>query len=237
MDVQESSSDAPVASIASALRGDGAAVVHSLAPAETADAVASNLRAYFDAEGTYAQCDFNGYKTLRLSAILARSRASANLIGHERVLGVLDEILLAHCINYRIGSTTAIEILPGEGDQTLHRDDSIYPARMPGMEWQVSVMWALTDFTAENGATRVVLGSHREWMREGGRPTDEIQKAMHRGSAIRATAPSSASIPTRRTAVGFSRTSLTNLKPNIRCVAIRLTADEIGVPYVIESGI
>ena len=49
--------------------------------------------------------------------------------------------------------------------------------------------------------------------------------------------PSSASIPTRRTAVGFSRTNLTNLKPNVRCVAIRLTADEIGVPYVIESGI
>ena len=56
MDVQEFSSDAPVASIASALRGDGAAMVHNLAPAETADAVAGGLRAYFDAEGTYAQC-------------------------------------------------------------------------------------------------------------------------------------------------------------------------------------
>jgi ectoine hydroxylase-related dioxygenase (phytanoyl-CoA dioxygenase family) len=75
---------------------------------------------------------------------------------------VADGILLAHCINYRIGSLTAIEIHPGETDQSLHLDDGIYPVRMPGMQLQISAMWALEDFTEENGATRVALGSHRD---------------------------------------------------------------------------
>lgn len=178
--------DAPIAEIVKALRADGAVVVRALAPVDVVGAVAADLRAHFDAEGTYAQCDFNGYKTLRLSAVLARSRASADLIGHERMLEVLDEILLPNCINYRIGSTTAIEILPGENDQVLHRDDSIYPARLPGMEWQVSVMWALTDFTLENGATRVVPGSHREWVRDGdlGELGSVVQEPMAQGSAL-----------------------------------------------------
>lgn len=186
MVLQTFTKDAPVAEIVKALRADGAAVVHDFAPVETCDRVAADLRAYFDAEGTYAQCDFNGYKTLRLSRVLAYSRAAADLIGHERMLEVLDEILLPNCINYRVGSTTAIEILPGEGDQVLHRDDSIYPARMPGMEWQASVMWALTDFTPENGATRVVPGSHREWVRDGdlGPLEEPVQESMSRGSAL-----------------------------------------------------
>ena len=54
---------------------------------------------------------------------------------------------------------TAIEILPGEDGQALHRDDTIYPIDLAGMELQIGVMWAINDFTAENGATRVVPGS------------------------------------------------------------------------------
>ena len=56
---------------------------------------------------------------------------------------------------------SAIEILPGESAQALHRDDSLYPIENAGMELQIGVMWALDGFTAENGGTRVVLGSHR----------------------------------------------------------------------------
>ena len=185
MTLQEFTPDTSTGTIIAAMRRDGAAIIHELASPHISDTVANDLRNHFDAEGTYAQCDFNGYKTLRLSAILARSRASADLIGHDRVLEILDAVLLPNCINYRIGSTTAIEILPGEDHQVLHRDDSIYPARMPGMEWQVGVMWALNDFTPENGATRVVPGSHRDWMDDtaldGSRA---IQTAMKKGSVL-----------------------------------------------------
>jgi len=146
--------------IIEALKRDGAAIVrHAVAPT-VADAVLAELRAPFDRVGKCDENDFNGYKTLRVSGILGISPTSPELVAHPLVMKVADAVLLAHCINYRIGSLTAIEIQPGEAEQFLHLDDNIYPFRIPGMQLQISAMWALEDFTAENGATRVALGSH-----------------------------------------------------------------------------
>jgi ectoine hydroxylase-related dioxygenase (phytanoyl-CoA dioxygenase family) len=153
--------DASTPDIVAALNRDGGVIVREQVSPEVADTVLRELREHFDTEGTESQGDFNGYKTLRLSGILARSRTSALLIGHSRVMDVADSILLPHCINYQIGSTTAIEIHPGETEQRLHTDDAIYPIQIPGLPIQISAMWALDDFTVENGATRLMLGSHR----------------------------------------------------------------------------
>lgn len=162
MALQYFDSDVDNDSVVEALRRDGAAVVERQVPAATADAVLAELRHQFDSQGRNDESDFNGYKTLRASGVLAWSPTSAELVAHPRVLAVCDAVLLEHCLNYRIGSLTAIEIHPGETDQSLHTDDGIYPLRLPGMQLQVSALWALQDFTRENGATRVVLGSHRE---------------------------------------------------------------------------
>ncbi len=176
--------DAGADGIVTALRRDGAVILVGQASPDVADTVTQELRGSFDAEGTDFENDFNGRRTLRVSGILARSRSSAALIADARVLEIIDPVLLPHCVNYRIGSTTGIEILPGEGDQVLHTDDSIYPMRVPGVEWQVGVIWALTDFTIENGATRVIPGSHRCL---GPVPASEecvVQAAMPKGSAL-----------------------------------------------------
>jgi ectoine hydroxylase-related dioxygenase (phytanoyl-CoA dioxygenase family) len=69
---------------------------------------------------------------------------------------VVDAILKPNCQNFQLGSCTAIEIRPGEKAQVLHRDDDIYPIRIPKVEFQISAMWALNDFTLQNGATQVV---------------------------------------------------------------------------------
>jgi len=153
-------SDADSADVIKAVRSDGAAIVKNQIAPEVADAVLSELRTPFDEVGKFDESDFNGYTTLRVSGILAISPTSADLVAHPRVIEVADDILLDHCVNYRIGSLTAIEIHPGESDQYMHVDDGIYPVRMPGMQLQISAMWALQDFTEENGATRVALGSH-----------------------------------------------------------------------------
>jgi ectoine hydroxylase-related dioxygenase (phytanoyl-CoA dioxygenase family) len=148
--------------VVAALQRDGAVVVKEQVAPEIVDQVQTDLREPFDTLGKFDQNRFNGYKTLRLNSILALSRTSAELVGHSRVLEVADAILLPHCVNYRIGSLTAIEIHPGEEDQPLHTDDVIYPIRIPGVEWQLSAMWSLHDFDENNGATRVVPGSHQQ---------------------------------------------------------------------------
>ena len=154
--------DSDSTSIVAAIKRDGAAVVVNQILPETADTILAELREPFDSQGRKDESDFNGYKTLRASGVLAWSPTSPEVVAHPRAMDVCDAILLEHCCNYRIGSLTAIEIYPGETDQNLHTDDGIYPVRIPGMQLQVSCMWALQDFTLKNGATRVVLGSHRE---------------------------------------------------------------------------
>ena len=138
--------------VAAALRHGGAAVVTDVADKGIVEACAAEMRDEFDRRGRLQENDFNGYRTLRISSVLGYAPSTAALIGHPLVLAVADAVLKAHCISYRIGSTTGIEIHPGERDQELHTDDSIYPVRIPGMEFQIGVMWALTDFTRENGA-------------------------------------------------------------------------------------
>jgi len=153
---------ADIGAIIEALRCDGAVVVNDLAELGLVDTIRTELRPQFDHYGLKSQSDFNGTRTLRCSSSLLSSAPSAvDLVDHDMLVSVADSILLPHCATYQIGSMSAIEILPGESAQALHRDDSLYPIDNAGMELQIGVMWALDEFTLDNGGTRVVLGSHR----------------------------------------------------------------------------
>ena len=177
--------DAPVSDIVEAIRFDGAAIVENYIDDAVADEVRDDLREPFDQVGRSTESDFNGYTTLRVNSVLDISPASAGIVGHRGMMRVLDAILLDHCTSYLIGSCTAIEIHPGETAQVLHRDDTIYPVQIPGIELQVSVMWALETFTDVNGATRLVPQSHRwpPWRSPG--PDDPVVSAeMPKGSAL-----------------------------------------------------
>jgi len=144
------------------LRRDGAVVIKNLAKPELVNAVSTELRVQFDADRTTKHSDFDGDLTLRCSASLLRAAPSAAaLMDHDMLVEIADAILLPHCATYQLGSMTGIEIHPGERAQPLHRDDSLYPIEISGLELQIGVMWALDDFTEENGGTRVVLNSHR----------------------------------------------------------------------------
>ena len=76
---------------------------------------------------------------------------------HPLVLGALEHVLGPH---FQLSGPTGIEIGPGEVEQVLHRDDDIYPIARPHPQLVTNVMWAFDDFTVENGATRLVPGSH-----------------------------------------------------------------------------
>ena len=176
---------ADTAAVVEMLRRDGAVVVKDLAKPRLVDTIRSELRPELDSCGLEAKSHFNGSLTLRTNGILSVAPSAAELVDHDMVVRVADEILLPHCATYQVGSLTAIEILPGESEQALHRDDSLYPIDNAGMELQIGVMWALDDFTEENGGTRVVLGSHR-FLRSWHLPglTDWESAVMPKGSAL-----------------------------------------------------
>jgi len=185
MSVPRLPSDATAEAVVAELHRNGAVVVERLLPAEVMTRSAAEMRERFDTLGRRASSDFNGYTTLRIGSVLGFAPTTAEMIGHPLVVGVADAVLLPFCETYRIGSTSGIEILPGEGDQVLHRDDTIYPLHsLPGLETQIGVMWAIDDFTERNGATRVLPFSHRH---KHYLPPDEagvVQAAMPRGSAL-----------------------------------------------------
>ena len=188
MKMQYFEADASDHEVIEALQRDGVCVVLNQAPAEIIDAVNADFRAPFDELGRLDEDDFNGYKTLRIAGVLGVSRAAADLVEHPRVLAVADAVLLPNCENYRIGSLSGIEILPGEDEQILHVDDSIYPLRLGSTQLQISAMWALADFTVENGATHVVPGSHHTPVYTGFRmdesAAETVQAVMPSGSLL-----------------------------------------------------
>jgi ectoine hydroxylase-related dioxygenase (phytanoyl-CoA dioxygenase family) len=102
---------------------------------------------------------FEGFRTRRIYGLFGKTRSLDALAIHPVVLGVLDGVL-GH---YQLSAPTGIAIGPGEAAQPLHPDDGIYPLPRPHAEVVVNIMWPLQDFTAANGATRIVPGSH-QWV-------------------------------------------------------------------------
>jgi len=101
--------------------------------------------------------DFLGTRTRRLFNLLARDPLFARVPVHEAVLPLVERVLDPEC---PLSSLTAIEMQPGETAQPLHADDGSIPLAKPHAPITCTAIWALSDFTEQNGGTRVVSGSH-----------------------------------------------------------------------------
>lgn len=101
-----------------------------------------------------------GIATKRMYNLLARDELFAAMPLHPRILPIVEALLDRGCL---LSGMTAIDIGPGEVAQPLHGDDIVMSAHLarPHAPMMVTCMWALTDFTAANGGTRFVRGSHR----------------------------------------------------------------------------
>jgi len=101
-------------SVAEALRHDGAVVVTDIAEPGLVDTIMEELRPRLEKSGLDTRGDFNGDRTLRVEArVLCTAPSAADLVDHDLVVRVADEILLPHCAAYQVGSMSAIELLPG----------------------------------------------------------------------------------------------------------------------------
>jgi ectoine hydroxylase-related dioxygenase (phytanoyl-CoA dioxygenase family) len=146
--------------ICAALGDDGCVVVDNVVRPEVMDEVARELRPF--AENTpLGPDDFSGRRTRRTGGLIARSPKSRELVMHPVVLGAVGK-MLGHATSFQLHLTQIISIGPGEPAQTIHRDQwafDFFPFPR-GYEVQCNTIWAMTDFTAENGATRVIPGSN-----------------------------------------------------------------------------
>ncbi len=187
------SNTAPIDTVLASLHSDGAVVIDQLLPAD----LLANFRADMELaastfrigtrSGNAAVQHFWGNSTKRFTRLAHRSPSFIDILLHPMLLAVADELLLANCGNYWMNTGQMMIIGPGETAQVLHRDADNWRTmnRPDGFEVTVSCMFAITDFTTEVGATRVVPGSNN-WSDFTHRPpADEtIAAEMSAGSGM-----------------------------------------------------
>jgi ectoine hydroxylase-related dioxygenase (phytanoyl-CoA dioxygenase family) len=126
--------------------------------------------------------DFEGSATVRIYNLLVHGAAFERIPVHPNVLPLVEGVLDKGCL---ISSLSSIAICAGETPQPIHADDQLIPIPKPHPPTVCNSMWALTDFTEANGATRIVPGTHlSDRSPDYGAPYESIPAEMPRGSVL-----------------------------------------------------
>lgn len=153
----------------SVLKRDGCVIIEEFSSLETHRLLNSDLSGIItnknigppQKESDPLFIDFFGSNTLRLDGLPAISPTFVKIICHPFLKAVADHFLLPNCKRYILNLSQIIEIHPGESKQPLHRDQDAwryFPFPRPQME--IQAIFALSDFTEDNGSTQIVPGSH-----------------------------------------------------------------------------
>ena len=164
------------------LNRDGCVIIRDMFSAAAVDALMEDLRPHIEKRLT-GNHEFVGRHTKRLPTLITKSPRAGDFFADERVLAVVDRFLGPYCESFILSNNSLFVIGPDETPQGFHRDDVLFPFKHPTPQnSHITTLCALTDFTAENGATRVVPGSHL-WDDER-RPTEEeaVPAIMPKGS-------------------------------------------------------
>jgi len=139
------------------LEEDGYAVVPDVLDPGEIGAVRDALAPHFSL-GYRGRNPFEGHQTQRVYCLVAKSRAFDRLILDSLMLDVAQAVLGD---NFLLTATLAIKLEPGETAQDFHFDDAFNRLPRPHPPYSLSTLWAIDEFTAENGATLLYPGSHR----------------------------------------------------------------------------
>ena len=143
-----------VASLLAEVHERGYVIIPELVPGEAMATIKEAARPFLKYDG---RNEFEGHKTRRIYSVIEKTLACNPLVEHPLILSLLDRILLP---NYLLSQLQVIDIHPGEVEQPLHHDDGFYPIARPRAAFSAATIWAIDDFTEDNGATLVLPMSH-----------------------------------------------------------------------------
>ncbi|MCF6387617.1 phytanoyl-CoA dioxygenase family protein [Mycobacterium sp. MBM] len=170
--------------ITACLRRDGYVIIDNLVDPDTMDRINQELTPYVEST-KYGGDNFLGLRTRRTGSLIARSQTSRSLITHPAILEVAGDYL-SHASTFQLHLTQVISIGPGSPAQAIHRDELAWDFFHFPADYQVqcNTLWAMSDYTAEMGATRVVPGSHLLGPDEKFSQEDSLPAEMEKGSVL-----------------------------------------------------
>jgi ectoine hydroxylase-related dioxygenase (phytanoyl-CoA dioxygenase family) len=172
-----------VKTITDTLEKDGALILDNVVSADFLAALRAETDPYMEATSNGAD-DFGGRLTTRTGGLVMRSEKCRALVMDERILEPCNAFLGPYCEKVQLHLTQIIRIRGGQTAQPIHRDRWAWGTRLAHVEPQFNTLWAITDFTAENGATQVVPGSTKWPDNAEIKPEQITQAEMRAGSVL-----------------------------------------------------
>ena len=172
-----------IQSHATRIRDEGYTVVErAAAPALVAGSKEALERIEREHNLASAKTSFEGFKTLRINNLLTYDDIFWQVPLHENVIPIVERVLDKECL---LSSFCSLVLGPGQEAQPIHEDTQLIPLPRPHIPITVNAIWALSDFRHDNGATRIVPGSHKfESSPEYGRAYDAVTATMPAGSVM-----------------------------------------------------
>lgn len=188
LSIESFAATANAAEIVEILERDGAVIVRELVPPGRMDRLVSRLASEF-AKLEPGGGEFFGHRKKSIFGLFGRgAEFSTELLLQPLVLAIADAVIGPNGDHYRVNVGGAIQVWSGGADQPLHREMDIHqpflkhdPTRP---EYILAANWAGTAFSAENGATRIAIGSHRWERKRKARPEEVAQGVMPKGSVL-----------------------------------------------------
>ena len=182
-EIKHVSIDTPIETILEILDEDAGLIIDNFLSDQNLESIKNDLKPYLDVTRN-GQDEFTGFETKRVGALMARSKTCQDLALDPLINQMAESFLGPHCESYQLHFTSAIQIGPGESSQILHRDRGVWGGYIPRkIETQFSTVWAINDFTKENGATQVVPGSHK-WHKDREPLPEEIAYAEMKAGSV-----------------------------------------------------